>query len=145
MGMPLPASKQYYFAIAINALFMTYFIIRTFRSRTIIVVFIFWILAGLLPFFFLDRVLVYYLNVSLFGLLALVAFGLQDYYIKHRNISIILIITVLVLNIFISSSVKKQWKVFSLVAGLHPGGDRALPRPAPGKHQVVGILQFRRP
>jgi len=116
MGMPLPASKQYYFAIAINALFMTYFIIRTFRSRTIIVVFIFWILAGLLPFFFLDRVLVYYLNVSLFGLLALVAFGLQDYYIKHRNISIILIITVLVLNIFISSSVKKQWKVFSFVA-----------------------------
>lgn len=116
MGMPLPVSRQYYSAIAIDAIFMMYFIIRAFRSRTIVIVFIFWILAALLPFFFLDRVLVYYLNVSLFGLLALVAYGLQDFYKKHRYISIIGIVTLLLLNLFISTTIKKQWKVYSFVA-----------------------------
>ena len=116
MGMPLPTSKLYYLLIIANALLMIYFISRVHQKRLVIMVFVLWISAGLLPFFFLDRVLVYYLNVSLFGLLTLVAYGLNVNHEKNFYTTIISMMVLILLNLSISSTIKKQWKVYSFVA-----------------------------
>lgn len=117
MGMALPVDKIYYFLVFIYCLFFLFGAIIAFKKKFKLALFlVIWVIAGLLPFFFLSRTLVYYLDVSLFPFLVFFAIGI-DYVLKiNQKAGILLLAVFLGLNVYFSQTILSQWLKFSFVA-----------------------------
>jgi len=130
MGMPLPKSPIYLCLVAIYVIFLLFMIIQSFRvkkKKAFELTLVFF--CSLLPFYFLNRVLVYYLNLPYLFFLILLFLGLSE---KHKKfpcltllkisprfsniISKLGLIFFIVLNFYFSFTIKKQWLEFSFVA-----------------------------
>jgi len=117
MGMPMPVDIGYKFAILLNAIIFFYLIYKAFKiDRKITLFIVIWAIAGLVPFLFLQRVLVFYLNITLFAVYTLVAYTLNSLRKKRKGLVIILILSLMSTNLYISNSIKKQWLTYSFVA-----------------------------
>ena len=114
MGMPLPVSPFYYGAVAVYGLLVTTAAVFLFKKEPKLFFFLLtWGLAGLLPFYFLNRVLVFYLDVSLFALLLVLGVFLEKVD-KAKRFS--LAIVLFLLSFYFSYTIKNQWVKFSFVA-----------------------------
>jgi hypothetical protein len=117
MGTPLPVSHFFRLMIIINALLVSLismYALKTHIKKSLVP--LVWILAGLLPFLFLNRVLVYYLNITLLGVLLLVGVGLKSISRKYRFIAKLSLVSLIILNLYISFGLRQQWLTYSFVA-----------------------------
>jgi hypothetical protein len=117
MGMPLPTTLIYKFLVVLNFfVFVLSFVYIVFKKNHNLLFACLWIIAGLIPFFFLNRVLVYYLNVSLFGFITVVVLGLQSVSKQSRLIASTVLLFIISSEIYMSHTIKNQWLEYSFVA-----------------------------
>lgn len=117
MGMPYPETTMFFILVILNCILILLsvtFILK--KNKNMAGFFVIWAFAGLLPFYFLNRVLVYYLDISLMALISLVAFSLQNISIVNRKARYLLLILWFLLSLFISNEIKGQWLKNSFVA-----------------------------
>lgn len=117
MGMPLPTPLSYLGAVIITTIIGMFAFLKAYQnSKSQMMIYIIWIFAGILPFIFLSRVLVFYLNVAWSGMIALIAVGLNSYIDKRSKGGIIVICIFVIMSLFSSLRVRKQWLQYSFVA-----------------------------
>lgn len=117
MGMPVPPPKLYYVCLAVWVLITGGISVIAFVSRKKdVLFFMIWLFAGLLPFYFLDRVLVYYLNISLIAFYAIVGLGFDSLVRKRKYAGGIMLGMYLITSLYISDQIRTQWKKYSFVA-----------------------------
>lgn len=117
MGMPEPIGPEYVIPSAALFLAMTFAGISLWRSNQrrfwFVVIFV---LTGLVPFYFLSRVLVFYLNVSWVAVVTAVGLGLT--YIAEDNDkgARALMALILFMAVLTSYQIRQQWLKYSFVA-----------------------------
>lgn len=86
MGMALQPPVLYFVIIILYGAFACLSIYQCIRTKRRQFIFLMvWFLAGLIPFLFLQRILVYYLDVSLIAFLSVIGLFLQSLYKKTKR------------------------------------------------------------
>jgi len=111
MGMPLPTSIVFPLAVIMNTLFIgVSFIYLFLKKRKVFLLLLIWIFISLLPFYFLNRILVHHINIANFTVFIAVAFLLDSI---NRKYQIYLLLFYLVVQLFLSLTIRKQWLIYS--------------------------------
>lgn len=117
MGMPLPASSWYIVAMTVLVVCLFGAGLWLWReNQKRFWFFVVFVLAGLLPFLLLSRVLVFYLDVSYIGVVAGAGLGISYLVRRSRLVGTGLLIILLLSSILVSRSIREQWLTYSFVA-----------------------------
>jgi len=117
MGMPLPASGWYIAAAIVMAIsFAAAGLMLWKENRKRLWFFFVFVIAGLVPFLLLSRVLVFYLDVSYIGVVGAVGLGLSYLLKKSRLLGAGLVSIILISSLIVSVNIRKQWLTYSFVA-----------------------------
>lgn len=112
MGMPHPEGVWHQLLSIFWLAIILWVVYQAFRKHKKWLVFwLTWGLAGLAPFFFLNRVLVFYLDISLLALVGLVAKVVDN---QKRGLAFGFLI--LIVNLCLSQNIKNQWTKHSFPA-----------------------------
>jgi len=111
MGMPLPTNKLFPLAVILNTCIIgVSFIYLFLKKRSLFILLLIWGSVSLIPFYFLNRILVHHIDITNFIVFIAVAVFLDNLNKDKKNFFLVVYIAI---QIFLSLTIRNQWLNYS--------------------------------